>query len=94
VKYLFHNVTIDEIPTIPEFRALPSFKSFLTKAYKIYTPGDPQLFAIAITEEPIALSNSIPYVYKKGVKIQPNIIPGRKTTLSKILKATTLEDLY
>ena len=94
VQYLFHNVTINELPTIPQFSKLSTFKSFLKKAHKLYSPGSPNPFAIAITEDPIPLSNPIPYIYKKVYRLNPRIIPGRKTTLSKIITAKCMEDLY
>lgn len=95
IKYIWHNVTIDEVITsIPEFRKLPNFERFKERALKIYNQGKENQFAIAITEKPIKLKKPIKYKYEKNYKLNPNILPGRHTTLSKLLQADIVEDLH
>ena len=93
IRYIFHNVTIDELKEIDEFIKLPTFESFLEKAHKIYHPGNPDTFAIAITDEPIELPNPIEFKKHQENKLPPRILPTKKTTLSKLLTAKELEDL-
>lgn len=95
VKYIWHNVTIDEVLTsIDEFKDLPDFQRFHSRATKLYPIGSTTQFAIAITENPIELKNSIPYIHRKGKKLNPVILPGRKTTLAKLFTSNEIEDLY
>ena len=95
IKNIWHNVTIDEVLTsIPEFQNLPDFKRFKERALEVYDLGNEKQFAIAITEKPIKLNEPIKYEYNKEYKLNPNILPGRRTTLSKLLQADIVEDLY
>lgn len=94
IKYIWHDVTIDEVlSSIPEFNALPNFDRFKQRAVDIYTPGSSEQFAIAITDEPIKLKNPILFDSRHKRKLHPNILPGRHTTLAKILTANTFDDL-
>jgi hypothetical protein len=94
IKHLWHNVTIDEVLTaIPEFKNIPEADKFAAQAATIYGPGDPTQFAIGITDAPILLPRAIPYNSSRDQLIHPNILPGRATTLAKVLSAKSLEDL-
>ena len=94
IKHIWHDVTIDEVfSSIPEFNNIPDFNRFKQRAERIYQQGDPTLFAIAITEKPVELRLPIPFKHQKGNKLHPNILPGRHTTMAKLLEARTLEDL-
>jgi len=56
--------------------------------------GNPSTFAIAITDKPIKLKIPIEFEFRAGNKMHHNILPGRHSTLSKLLNVNELEDLY
>lgn len=94
IKHLWHDVTIDEVLTaIPEFSTIPGAATFAAKAATIYQPGSPTQFAIGITDAPFPLTRPIPFDPNRDRSLVPNILPGRTTTLAKILSAMSLEDL-
>ena len=96
IRSIWHDITIKEVlSTIPDFeKYVPDFLRFKKRLQKIRSERDPsERFPIAITERPIQLRNPIIYQHAPGNQLLPRIIPGRHTTLEKILTATTLEEL-
>jgi hypothetical protein len=94
IKHLWHDVTIDEVLTaIPEFRNIPKATEFAKTAAIIYKPGHPDKFTIGITHAPILLPRPIPYNHSQDQLLNPYILPGKTTTLAKVLSATSLADL-
>ncbi|WP_459195725.1 hypothetical protein [Wukongibacter baidiensis] len=94
IKHIWHDVTIDEvISAIPEFQQIEDFDDFKESATKLYNLGDPSTFAIAITDKPIKLRSPIKYVYNTTKKMNPNILPGKHTTLAKLLTADNMDNL-
>lgn len=94
IKYIWHNITIDEVlSSTKEFELIPNYQNFKNLAHNIYPKGSESKFAIAITDTPIKLKTPISFNYGKDKRIHPNILPGRHTTIEKIINASELEDL-
>jgi len=94
IKHLWHDVTINEVLTaIPEFKNIPGATTFAQNAATLYQPGNATKFAIAITHAPILLPLPVPFNPTRDKSLNPKILPGRTTTLAKVLSATSLADL-